>query len=218
MFKPKRPKIRILPSIHERPPTIDTEATRNEESSAATGEIKEGLQASKAMPALSLTEMVKQRTQENRQLRRELAYQHRKQGASIYFLEEVRIAVDSFQEAVVRFQKLLGFWVPVDDDSLYWYMSNKLPIYFVWVMCPTCREHSPYGDVPTAQSAYSDDLTTSDVQDHLKDVIENAQLKADYPIEVYTKIYINKVLTKRRSLPDTTRDNFNLSDIEDNLA
>jgi hypothetical protein len=43
-------------------------------------------------------------------------------------------------------------------------------------------------------------------------------LKVDYPIEVYTKIYINKVLTKRRSLPDTTRDNFDLSDIEDKLA
>jgi hypothetical protein len=106
MFKPKRPKIRILPSIHERPPTIGAEATRNEGSPAATDEIKEGLQASKTMPTLSLTEMVEQRTRENRQLRRELAYQHRKQGASIYFLEEVRIAVDSLQEAVIRFQKL----------------------------------------------------------------------------------------------------------------
>ena len=65
---------------------------------------------------------------------------------------------------------------------------------------------------------YPDDLTTSDVQDHLEDVVENAQLRADYPIEVYTKIYINKALAKRKNLPDTTRDNFDLSDIEDKLA
>ncbi|KAI9767638.1 MAG: hypothetical protein M1840_005509 [Geoglossum simile] len=103
MFKPKRPKICILPSIPEKPPIIDAEATRNEEPPAATDVTKE---ASKTIPALNLTEMVEQRTRENSQLRRELAYQHRKQGASIYFLEEVRIAVDSLQEAVIRFQDL----------------------------------------------------------------------------------------------------------------
>ncbi|KAI9762499.1 MAG: hypothetical protein M1840_001223 [Geoglossum simile] len=59
------------------------------------------------------------------------------------------------------------------------------------------------------QSAYSDDITTSDIQDHLENVVQNAQLKVDYPIEV---------LTKRRSLSDTTKDNFDLSDIEDKLA
>jgi hypothetical protein len=68
------------------------------------------------------------------------------------------------------------------------------------------------------RSAYPEDLTTSDIQNHLEDIVENAQSQADYPIEVYTKIYINKTLVKRRSLPDTTRDNFDLSDIEDNLA
>ena len=65
---------------------------------------------------------------------------------------------------------------------------------------------------------YPDDLTISDVQDHSKDVVENAQLWEDYPIEVYTKIYINKALVKRKNLPDTMRDNFDLSDIEDKLA
>ncbi|KAH0541586.1 hypothetical protein FGG08_003934 [Glutinoglossum americanum] len=68
------------------------------------------------------------------------------------------------------------------------------------------------------RSAYPDDLTTSDVQDHLEDIVENTQLRVDYPIELYIKIYINKVLMKRKSLPDTTRDNFDLSDIENNLA
>jgi hypothetical protein len=41
---------------------------------------------------------------------------------------------------------------------------------------------------------------------------------ADYLIEVYTKIYINKALAKRKNLPDTTRDNLGLSNIEDKLA
>ncbi|KAH0536051.1 hypothetical protein FGG08_007044 [Glutinoglossum americanum] len=68
------------------------------------------------------------------------------------------------------------------------------------------------------RSAYPDDLTTSDIQDHLKDIVEDAQSQVDYPIEIYTKIYINKTLVRRKSLPDTTRDNFNLSDIEDKLA
>jgi hypothetical protein len=66
--------------------------------------------------------------------------------------------------------------------------------------------------------AYPDDLTTSDIQDYLKDVVEDAQLRADYPIEVYTKIYVNKTLARRKNLPDTTRDNFDLLDIEDKLA
>jgi hypothetical protein len=66
--------------------------------------------------------------------------------------------------------------------------------------------------------AYPDDLTTSDVQDYLEEVVENAQLQADYPIELYTKIYVNKTLVRRKNLPDTTRDNFDLSDIEDKLT
>jgi hypothetical protein len=43
-------------------------------------------------------------------------------------------------------------------------------------------------------------------------------LQADYPIELYTKIYINKTFARRKNLPDTTRDNFDLSDIEDRLT
>ena len=74
------------------------------------------------------------------------------------------------------------------------------------------------GAANDVRSAYLEDLTTSDIQNHLEDVVENAQSWTDYTIEVYTKIYINKTLVKRRNLPDTTRDNFDLSDIEDNLA
>ncbi|KAI9764190.1 MAG: hypothetical protein M1839_005977 [Geoglossum umbratile] len=58
----------------------------------------------------------------------------------------------------------------------------------------------------------------SDVQSHLKDIVEDAQLRADYLIEVYTKVYINNTLARRKSLPDTTRDNFDLLDIEDKIS
>lgn len=74
------------------------------------------------------------------------------------------------------------------------------------------------GAANDVRRAYPDDLTTSDVQDYLEDVVEDAQLRADYPIEVYTKIYVNKTLARRKNLPNTTRDNFDLSDIEDKLA
>jgi hypothetical protein len=73
-----------------------------------------------------------------------------------------------------------------------------------------CGKHS--GEL---QTMYPDDLITSDVRDHLENVIENAQFQVDFSIEVHTKIYINKALTKRTDLPDAARDNFDLSDIED---
>ena len=74
------------------------------------------------------------------------------------------------------------------------------------------------GATNDVRRAYLDDLTTSDIQDHLEDIVRNAQLQADYPIELYTKIYINKILARRKNLPDTTRDNLDLSDIEDRLT
>jgi hypothetical protein len=59
---------------------------------------------------------------------------------------------------------------------------------------------------------HPDDLTTSDIQDHLEDIVGNAQLQVDYLIELYTKTYINKTLARRKNSPNTTRDNFDLSD------
>jgi hypothetical protein len=44
------------------------------------------------------------------------------------------------------------------------------------------------GAANDVRRAYPDDLTTSDIQDHLEDIVGNAQLQADYPIELYTLI------------------------------
>jgi hypothetical protein len=74
------------------------------------------------------------------------------------------------------------------------------------------------GAANNVRRMHPDDLTTSDIQDHLEDIVGNAQLQVDYPIELYTKIYVNKTLARRKNLPDTTRDNFDLSDIEDKLT
>ena len=49
--------------------------------------------------------MIEQRTWENEQLRKELVYQRRKHGASVYLLEEVKLAVESLQKALVNFQQ-----------------------------------------------------------------------------------------------------------------
>ena len=62
------------------------------------------------------------------------------------------------------------------------------------------------------------DLTTSDIQDELENIVEDAQAVADFPIEVNIRIYINKTLRKRRNLPDSLRDKFDLSIIEEALA
>ena len=58
------------------------------------------------------------------------------------------------------------------------------------------------GPVNDVRRMYPDDLTTSDVQDHLEDIVGNAQLQVDYPIELYTKIYVNKTLVRIKDLPE----------------
>ena len=93
MFK-HRKKVIVLPTA------VDAEISRNLEAA------NENFQAPKRMPSPNLSQMVEQRTWENGQLRQELMYQQRKHGASMYFLEEVRLAVESLQQALVNFEKL----------------------------------------------------------------------------------------------------------------
>jgi hypothetical protein len=109
MLKNKRKRVRFLSHGSDRPPTPTTanaEISRNQGSPVAIEAANENLQAPKRMPSPSLSQMIEQRTWENGQLRQELMYQQRKHGASMYFLEEVKLAVESLQQALVNFQKL----------------------------------------------------------------------------------------------------------------
>jgi hypothetical protein len=62
-----------------------------------------------------------------------------------------------------------------------------------------------------------EDLTTSDVQQELEDMVNDAQAIADFPIEVNLRIYINKTIAKRENLPDSSRDTLDLSIVEEAL-
>ena len=83
-----------------------SDAEGNQGSPITIEAANENLQAPKRMPSPSLSQMVERRTSENGQLMQELMYQQRKHGTSMYFLEEVKLAVESLQQALMHFQKL----------------------------------------------------------------------------------------------------------------
>jgi hypothetical protein len=89
------------------PTNVDIEIARNNGESVATEATQECLQASKSIPTLSLTQTIEQRIRENGRLRQELAYQHRKHAASLYFFEEVKPLVERLQLVVINFHNLL---------------------------------------------------------------------------------------------------------------
>ncbi|KAI9763100.1 MAG: hypothetical protein M1840_000912 [Geoglossum simile] len=62
-----------------------------------------------------------------------------------------------------------------------------------------------------------EDLTTSDVQQKLEDIIDDAQALADFPIEVNLRIYINKTIAKKKNLLNSSRDTLDLSIVEEAL-
>jgi hypothetical protein len=64
------------------------------------------VETAKKMPAPNISIIEQQRVWENAQLRKELEYQRRKHGASMYLLEEVKLVVEALQQALVNFQKL----------------------------------------------------------------------------------------------------------------
>ena len=88
------------------PTAADTEVPDKQGSPVAIEAANENLQPPKRMPSSSLSQMIEQRIWENGQLRQELMYQQRKNGASMYFVEEVRLAIGSLQKALANFQKL----------------------------------------------------------------------------------------------------------------
>jgi hypothetical protein len=105
MFRSKKTKIRLVPSI-DTPPAhilVGTEIARNPRSPVATEAAQEGMQAAKRTPTPSLTQIVEQKTWENGQLRQDL---ERKHSASLYLLEEVKLVVESLQQAILNFQRL----------------------------------------------------------------------------------------------------------------
>jgi len=61
------------------------------------------------------------------------------------------------------------------------------------------------------------DLTTSDIQQELEDIVSDTQALADFPIEINLRIYINKGIAKRKNLPNSSRDTLDLSIIEEVL-
>jgi hypothetical protein len=109
MLKHKRTNIRPLPAPSDAPPTptaVDAEIARNGGSSVAIEATKERSQAFKNNPTPSLSQIIEQRTWENGQLRQELLYQQRRHGASMYLLEEVKMAAKSLQQALINFQQI----------------------------------------------------------------------------------------------------------------
>jgi hypothetical protein len=109
MFKHKRKKIRLLPNRPDGSLTysaLELEGTPKQNLVTPIDGTKGALYGSKKMPIPNLEQMIEQRTWENGLLRQELTYQQRKHGASMYLLEEVRLAVQSLQEAMVNFQSL----------------------------------------------------------------------------------------------------------------
>jgi hypothetical protein len=111
MFRPKksRPVIRLVQTQDDGPPQpaeIDMEIARNHGSTEAIAATKEKLEEAKHKPTPSLSEIIQQRTWENGQLRQELAYQRRKNDASIYLLGEVRCVVERLQQALLNFHNL----------------------------------------------------------------------------------------------------------------
>lgn len=109
MFKRKRPQAQFASSERDAPPTptaIDLEVARHQGSSVAIEATEDRSEASKKMPTPSLSRMIEQRTWENEQLRQNLMFQQRKHGASMYLMEEVKLIVESLQQALANFHQL----------------------------------------------------------------------------------------------------------------
>jgi hypothetical protein len=109
MLRRKRTKGPFWPSITHIalvPTATEAEMASCSGSTVEDEAALESTQATKKMPAPRLSQMIEQRTWENGQLRNELAYHQRKHAASVYLLEEVRVAVESLHQALANFQRL----------------------------------------------------------------------------------------------------------------
>ncbi|KAH8712035.1 hypothetical protein GQ44DRAFT_730907 [Phaeosphaeriaceae sp. PMI808] len=115
--KPARP----LPKIIDSPPaltTVDMEITKHQGSTVAIEATRERIQAAKKMPVASLSQMVKEREQENRQLEQELTYQEEKHRAAMYLYEELSSVVATLKETLVSFHRLNTETGPNQEQDL----------------------------------------------------------------------------------------------------
>ena len=101
-------KLKTRPAAsNDMPPKTNLiQPTRKQSSQPAVDPPSRKAELAKKMPTPDISIIQQQREWENAQLRQELQYQRRKHGASMYLLEEVRLVVDSLQQALVNFQKL----------------------------------------------------------------------------------------------------------------
>ena len=103
MLRHKRTKFRLLPDgFNNSTPTVHFPGHERPEKVEEPSEV---LPAARKITSPNLSQMIEQRTWENDQLRKELIYQQRKHGISVYLLEEVRLVVDSLQKALQNFQQ-----------------------------------------------------------------------------------------------------------------
>ena len=103
MLRQKRTKFHLLPnSLNNSDSTVDFHGQEAPERVEAASDIPP---AARKIPQPNLSQMIEQRTWENDQLRKELIYQQRKHGLSVYLLEEVKLVVDSLQKALQNFQQ-----------------------------------------------------------------------------------------------------------------
>ena len=103
MLRHKREKFRLLhDSSNNSDPTVDFHSQEAPERAREAPEIPP---VARKIPQPNLSQMIEQRTWENEQLRKELIYQQRKHGLSVYLLEEVKLVVDSLQKALQNFEQ-----------------------------------------------------------------------------------------------------------------
>jgi hypothetical protein len=95
MFHQKRPKAPITSSADKAPSASLPDDEASKESVA------------KRIPRPDLAQMIEARTFENGQLRQELANLKRKQGASMYLMQEAKLAMESLQGALANFNSLI---------------------------------------------------------------------------------------------------------------
>jgi hypothetical protein len=106
MLNHNKHKIRLIPNA-DLPANLNvSQATRKQVSHAGAQSTTGRGETAKKMPAPDISIIEQQRAWEHTQLERELKYQRRKHGASMYLLEEVRLVVEVLQQALVNFQKL----------------------------------------------------------------------------------------------------------------
>ena len=104
MLRHKRRKFRVLSNSPDSTQPIHINA-HDPGSPARVNGTMETPQVAKKISTPNISQIIEQRTWENEQLRKELIYQQRKNGVSMYLLEEVKLVVKSLRKALENFQQ-----------------------------------------------------------------------------------------------------------------